>query len=102
MKQFWKFDVGIVRAKRNAKKKVGKKLIKKKKKKKKKKKAKLPLFFRGFGVLFFAAGACNSAGHHSGLPDWTLGVLKWPKIAKKGYIVIITDCGHRKRKSADF
>jgi hypothetical protein len=43
--------VGIVRAKRNAKKKVAEKLIKKKKKKKKK--AKLPLFFRGFGVLFF-------------------------------------------------
>ena len=63
------------------------------KERKKKSRSKTLLFF--FFFFFFAKigpifsrllrspGACNSAGHHSGLPDWTLLVLKWPKIAKK-------------------
>ena len=92
MKEVWKFDEGVVRAKRNAKKKVAQKLFF------------FFFFFFFFGkneTIFCAAlrspGACNAAGHHAGLPDWMLRVLKWPKIAKKcqkeGYIVINTDSG---------
>ena len=98
MKQFWKFDVGIVRAKRNAKKKVGKKLIKKKKKKKKK----VPLFFRSFGVprgLQQCWAPCRATRLDVDRVKMAQNCQKMPK---KGYIVMDTDCGHRTLKSADF
>ena len=71
MKEVWKFDEGVERATRNAKKKVAQKL-----------------FFFGknrpiFSRLLGSPGAGNAAGHLAVLPDWMLSVLKWPEIAKK-------------------
>jgi len=87
LKQFWKFDVGFVRAKRNAKKKVGKKnfsfffffffFLRK-----------LDLFFRGFEVPW-GLQQCWAPFRATRLDVGSVKMAsKCQKMPKRGYIVM--------------
>ena len=96
---------GLRTSEKEGKKKSGQKTDKKKKKKKKKKRQKWDYFFAAF-QLFSPFTVLCSVKFWCRVTRPDVGSAKmaqnWQKMPKKAYIVIHTDSGQRKRKSADF